>query len=487
MGTQYKNRRSEKGYLTIYVSLTLTVVLSLCLTLIEGARRSTFYLEAECITDIAVSSVFAEYHRELFNQYNLFYIDSAYGSNYPSYYNTEARLKYYLEQNLDLEKVSYLDFLYKDLLELEAGSVYLKKVALATDSGGILFQKQAVKAIEDDVGIGLIENVLDWAETFEAKGLLERDIGREKQIADRQLEAYNGTEKQLTKEEWVTVEIHDPTQHLDNMRAQGVLKWVVDNDTLLSARKVDLNQYISARKRRGEINRGNAVLTKALTVAEQVLFQEYLLRYAGHYRAEKDGSLLQYQAEYLLAGKDEDVENLRYVVGAICGAREVANVLYLYSDAEKALAVEVLANILAAAVLCPETAPLFEVILVIGWAYAESLYDTKLLLAGGKVPLMKDDSSWHYDLDSILESFHMQIHDTNSQGVSYTDYLRVMLYLSDLEQTTFRFMDLVEMDIRLTEGNRAFRMDGCIGSVEAEVVIQSGYGYKSILNKEKQY
>ena len=196
---------------------------------------------------------------------------------------------------------------------------------------------------------------------------------------------------------------------------------------------------------------------------------------------------MQYQAEYLLAGKDEDVENLRYVVGAICGAREVANVLYLYSDAEKMLAVEVLANILAAAVLCPETAPLFEVILVIGWAYAESLYDTKLLLAGGKVPLMKDDSSWHYDLDSILESFHMQIHDTNSQGMSYTDYLRVMLYLSDLEQTTFRFMDLVEMDIRLTEGNRAFRMDGCIGSVEAEVVIQSGYGYKSILNKEKQY
>ena len=75
-------KRRAKGYLTIYLSLTLMIMLSLCLTLIDGTRRSCVRLEAECITDAAVYSVMAEYHRELFRQYNLFYIDSSYGTEY---------------------------------------------------------------------------------------------------------------------------------------------------------------------------------------------------------------------------------------------------------------------------------------------------------------------------------------------------------------------------------------------------------------------
>ena len=475
------------GYLTIYISLTLTVMLSLCLTLIEGARQNTIRLETECVMNIALDSIMAEYHRELFQQYNLFYIDSSYGSDYPSYYNTEARLKYYLEQNLDIEEASYIDFLYKDVLGMELEEVYLKKVTLATDGDGVLFQKRAAQAVWDDIGLRLVENVLDWVQTIEVQGLMERDMAAEKQAADAQLEAFNGTEKQLSEEVWFKVEIKDPTQHLDDMRAQGVLKWVVDNEATLSGQKVDLSQYISARRKRGILNQGNVTVTEQLSVMEKILFHEYLLRYSGHYGAEKEGSLLKYQAEYLVAGKSEDVENLRQVVNRICAIREVANILYLYGSAEKTVLVETVASLLAAAVLCPEIAPVFEVVLFLGWSYIESLYDTKVLLAGGKVPLMKDNNTWHYDLDSILQTVDMQVKDVSSTGMSYTDYLHVMLYLTDAEKTSFRFMDLMEMDIRLTEGNENFRMDACIDKVEAEAVIQSGYGYKCIISREKSY
>ena len=480
-------KKVYSGYLTIYVSLTLTIMLSLCLTLIEGTRRNTIRLETECMMDIAMNSVLAEYHRELFSQYNLFYIDSSYGSAYPSYYNTEARLRYYLEQNLSIQEVSYIDFLYKDLLGLKADTVYLKTVALATDGEGVLFQKRAAEAVKDDLGLSLAEDVLEWVRTIEKEGLLEKDMAAEKQKADLALQAYHGTQKQLEEEKWITVEIADPTQHLDNMRAQGVLKWVVDAKTILSGQKVDLNQYISARKKRGEINHGNYVVTEELSALEKVWFQEYLLRYCGHYGQEKEGSLLKYQAEYLLAGKNTDTENLRQVAGTICGMREVANALYLTRDKGKSALIEVVANLLAAAVFCPEIAPLFETILVIGWAYAESLHDTKVLLEGGKVPLMKDDRSWHYDLDSILKSFVVSENREQGKGMSYRDYLHVLLYLEDAGETTFRFMDLMEMDIRLTEGNENFRMDACIERIEAEAVIRSGYGYDFWINREKCY
>ncbi len=477
----------NKGYLTVYISLTLTIMLSLCLTLMEGARRSTIRLEAECTMDIALNSVMAEYHREVFEQYNLFYIDSSYGSQYPSYYNTQARMAYYLEQNMDYEEVSYFDFLYKDLLGMEPGEVYIKEVGLATDGEGVYFQKKAAAAVWDDLGLSMVDQVLDWVNTIETQGLLERDIAAEKQAADNQLQAYHGLEKQLGDETWITVEISDPTQHLDNMRAQGVLKWVLEEGAVISGQKVDLSQYISMRKRRGLVNQGNRQMTQEVSVVEKILFHEYMIRYSGHFGAEKEGSLLKYQTEYLIAGKAKDSENLKQVVNTICGIREVANVIYLTKSPDKMAVAEALANVLSLAVFCPELMPVFKTILIIGWAYAESLYDTKVLLAGGRVPLMKDYATWHYDLDSILKSVDTQVKSKNSKGMSYTDYLHVLLYLQDDKQSAYRFMDLMEMDIRLTENNQSFRMDGCIEEIDARAAIRSGYGYQFVISRKKAY
>lgn len=490
MSRNYAN--NVKGYLTIYISLTLTVMLSLCVTLIEGARQSVIRLETECVMDIALNSIMAEYHRELFEQYNLFYIDSSYGSAYPSYYNTEARLKYYIEKNLALEDIAQIDFLYKDLLDIKLGNAYLKEVILATDGNGVSFRKKAAAAVWDDVGVGLAENVLDWAQTIESKGMLHGNQEAQKQMIDSQLAAHDNTERELSEEEWIIVEIVNPTEHINTMRKQGILKWVLNGNISLSGQKVDLSQYISARRRRGQINRGNGTITDEVSVMEQILFHEYVLRYSGHYGQEKAGSLLKYQAEYLVAGKGSDTDNLRYVASTICGIREVANTMYLYQSKEKAQAADNLAWVLAGAIFCPDLQPLFKATLLLGWAYVESLYDTKVLLAGGKVPLFKDDASWHYDLDSILNSIDLKFMkedkgNKKSVGMSYTDYLHILMYLTDAEKLTFRFMDLIEMDIRQTEGNEAFRMDACIEKVEVEGYVQSGYGYQCIIQREKGY
>ena len=92
------------GYLSIFVCFTLTIILSLCLVLVEGTRQNTIRLETECIVDIGLNSVLAEYHREVLERYNLFFIDSSYGTDYPSFYNTEAHLRTYLEKNVSLQE-----------------------------------------------------------------------------------------------------------------------------------------------------------------------------------------------------------------------------------------------------------------------------------------------------------------------------------------------------------------------------------------------
>ena len=55
----------RKGYITIFLSLSLTLILSLVFTVIEGARISAIRMKFECVTDIGMNSVLAEYNREL--------------------------------------------------------------------------------------------------------------------------------------------------------------------------------------------------------------------------------------------------------------------------------------------------------------------------------------------------------------------------------------------------------------------------------------
>lgn len=44
----------ENGYMTIYLALTLGVMISLCLALIEGCRYRGICLETECVMDIGM-------------------------------------------------------------------------------------------------------------------------------------------------------------------------------------------------------------------------------------------------------------------------------------------------------------------------------------------------------------------------------------------------------------------------------------------------
>lgn len=98
------------GYLTVYLALTMAVLLSLCLALIEGVRSNAIRMETECVTEIGLDSILAEYHRELLEQYNLFAIDSTYGTAFAGYENVKKHLTNYLQRNLSQEDIFLSDF-----------------------------------------------------------------------------------------------------------------------------------------------------------------------------------------------------------------------------------------------------------------------------------------------------------------------------------------------------------------------------------------
>jgi hypothetical protein len=475
------------GYLTVYVALSMAVLLGLFLTLFEGVRRSTIRLEAECVMDIGMNSILAEYHRELLGQYNLFYIDTSYGTGSATYFNTQNHLQNYLEGNLNIDPSLLEQRLYKDLLAIRLDRVQIIGIALATDGNGSNIRRQAIEAVKDDVGLPLLEEVAARLETLEAYGLNTRDIAGEKKSVDREIQSYEGMEKEISEEETITIDVHNPTDGLETKRSARILHMVLEDTNTLSRQTLSPSELPSSRHRNGKLSRGNmGNVSESEGILDKLIFGEYLLRYCDYYGNTNKEGRLDYQIEYLIAGKDNDLDNLKSVVHRISAIREAANVIYLYSDPVKCMEAETLAATLSAAMLLPEITPLLKTTIILGWAYAESLYDVKSLLAGNPVPLMKNASSWHCDLQSIFGE-DQGVSPAMGGGLYYQDYLRLLLALTDTETQTFRFLDIVETDIRTTKGNEAFRVDACVDGVSASAQMTGGSGYSISILRTKRY
>ncbi|MCM1026937.1 MAG: DUF5702 domain-containing protein [Roseburia sp.] len=478
--------RRSGAYLTVYLALCLTLLLSLYLVMIDGARRNGARLEAVCATEAGLQSIMAEYHRELLEQYNLFAIDSTYGSSAAGRRNTEEHLRQYIERNLSFEDILLSDYLYRDFFGLKLENAELSGASFLTDGGGALFRQRAVEAVKDDIGLHLLEEIREWLRVIEVNGLDRSELEAAKRQVDGQIEEYNGLEVSISEDESVCVEIENPTDALEAKRRLGILRLALEEPDNVSGNRVNGEVLVKSRMEKGIVNRGNLETAEADDLVSRFLFQEYLFRYMGYFGEEDPETALRYQIEYLIAGNDSDADNLRSVANRICAIREAANALFLFADQEKRAEIEAAAIVVCGIFALPVLIPLVEFAILMGWAYAESIYDVKSLLAGGRIPLIKDSSGWHYSLEAAL-SGELQDVTEGGDGLSYQDYLRVLMLLTDLETLTQRAMNMVEADIRRTEGNASFRLDACMDRLEAAVCIKSSFGYEFQIQRKRSY
>jgi hypothetical protein len=76
---------------------------------------------------------------------------------------------------------------------------------------------------------------------------------------------------------------------------------------------------------------------------------------------------------------------------------------------------------------------------------------------------------------------------TPDTGLSYEDYLRLLLATMKKATLTERAMDIVEADIRKTLGNENFRMDACVDWIDAQMHVGSNFGHRYEIDRQKRY
>ena len=466
----------RKGYLTVFLTLSLTLILSLVFTLIEGARISAVRMKFECVADIGMNSVLAEFHRELLEQYDLLFVDMSYGGSYADIGNTEEHLRNYMQKNLRPESERLGLGNIRDFFAMDAGSVHIGRYSIASDDGGAVLKRQVTDYMADYPVGAILEKIGSGVSELESYGLDTRDIEGERLSYEARIDEIGLPVREVEEGVYEEVPLNNPADIANATRSSGVLNLVLENPAQVSAVRVTLDDYISHRS----LIKGTGVCAEAAEISgepDELVFQTYLFEKCGYYGQEMDKSRLKYQIEYILAGKDTDWQNLEDVAKRLLRWREVANVLYILTDSAKVAEAEAMALALTAVTLCPELAEPVKYTILFAWAYVESLQDVKALLSGGRVPIFKTSADWKTGINSITNVKGSLAEDNGGRGLNYEEYLRIMLFLQGEDTRTFRAMDIMEMDIRKTAGNARFRMDACFDTYQADLSVSSGFGY----------
>lgn len=473
--------KKKNGYITCYLALTLGIMLSFIFTLFEAVRIQTIKMETEGVMDIALFSVFGEFHRELLNQYDLFFIDTSYGEGLPKIRRTEEHLQYYMNQNFEKEVISNL-VQNRDLTDLHCDNVILENYAYASDKEGQILKSQILDYMQHKNGTDILEkgksNILNIKTQASNKG----DIEAQWDEAEERLQSLVEERKKdfidpETGEE-IPTGFDNPASHIRDIKAQGTLGLVLGKETQVSPMVITPGYYFSHRKPqkgKGEIELKQTALDK---ISGKVLLGEYFLEKCSSFQKPMEKAVLKYQIEYLLHGKESDLENLESTVEDILHIREGINFAYLMTDTTKVKEAETLAWILSAVFLSPEIKDALKLTILFAWTYAESVKDVRILMDGNPLPLIKNQGNWNTPLSQLFSfTSHLGDYSVSHAGMKYEDYVRYFLNIKTETDLLYRFMDICEMDIRITESNKYFQMDGCLYSVKAKANVSSGYGY----------
>lgn len=466
----------RRGYITVFLSLSLTLILSLVFTVIEGARISAIRMKFECVADIGMNSVLAEYHRELLEQYDLLFVDTSYCGPHPEIANTEAHLRNFAQKNLHPGERMGI-FGGRDFLAMDMEAVEIREYSVASDDGGAVLKRQATDYMNDYPLGAVLDKIGQNAELFQGFGIDTSDVGAQRQKYESRIEAIGLPEEEGEEGKQEKVPLNNPADIANATRGSGVLNLVLPNPSAVSAVKVDLGEYLSCRAGRLAGTGLCEEAVKAGGAPDDLVFQAYLFEKCGHYGQEMDKSLMKYQLEYILAGQDTDWKNLEQVAKKLLLWREAANVLYLFSDSSKVAQAQAMAAALTAVILLPELMEPVKYTILFAWAYVESLQDVKTLLAGGRVPLVKTAADWKTGINAIKNVRGSLTEDSGGSGLNYMEYLGIMFFLQNKEVQAERAMDIMEMDIRRTPGNAAFRLDGCFDCYQARLTVGSRFGY----------
>lgn len=428
----------KKGEVTAFLSLIFILLMSVVASLAESASIQVMKNRKRGDMDRALESIFAEYQRDLLEEFEIFSLEGTYGTGIFEEKNLMNRLEFYGMRSTEhrIEKIQFL-----------------------TDESGRPFREQVIAYMKNKMGISELEELAGLT------GEWKEQTGKTKQYEQEKNDAEKHLAESLQKEEQTLPEEDNPIQVISSIKKVGLINIVMKgkevSDKLVEAERMLTNRSLNSGRGEFKIRDDTEGLTSNL------YFTSYLLeKFRGADDQFKDGKL-SYELEYIINGGASDRENLEVVLRKLSAIRLPANYAYLLTDEGKKAEAGAMAAALAGLIALPALTEMIRQGILFAWAFGESIMDLRTLLSGGRVSLTKTREEWQLSLSGLLKLGTKEDGGAGAnteQGLCYKDYLRMLLTFENADLCTMRSISALEMRMKNKLGEW-FQADHCISKL----------------------
>ena len=460
--------RKNKGSLTVFAALSLMLVAAVLFALLEGARNIELKRLAKIKTDASIESLFACYEKPFWDTYELLGLDCS-----------DAMGEWSLEE----AALFAMDMAGRmggtDLLGIVPGHVEITSCMLLTDGEGAVFEKAVASYMKEHL---LLDSVKEMYRNYQSMDAIREGCENVDEAMEAGQEALENQKNEIdlddqTKQSQEVESANNPMNQIEDAKKKGIIALVLPDDMNLSGKQLEnTGQLLSKRKK--VIGTAGSDTVKN-TWYDRAGMNCYLAEYMGNLRQPSEKGELCYELEYILAGKQNDAENIKSTFNKLVLIREMANLTYLLSDVNKVKKVSEMAAILGGASANPAVAGAVELGILTAWAYAESILDVRTLVNGGKIAIVKSPAQWTCEAEAIAEiTSGYQMAKECSNGITYEQYLESMLFAVSEKEIAFRAMELMERSLQKLTECETICLDHFVVSAEIEMT----YEWKGIFS-----
>ena len=540
MQVQYDKYFDERGQITVFLSLLFLVLMMSFLFIVEGVISYSASSLGEDAVKGAGESIMANYDRELFKNYHLFFLDP----RQKDYIVTDGKefINQYFSGN------SFFD-IYCDSLEVTGEKT-------AVDEDGLYLkheirewmkyreEKEIAKVLEDIIR-NTKKNDGERKECQEEVDSAETDVKKEQDEEVNQ-ETKEEANKNDTESD-LKGDVDKNTDNVENMKSDekaaseeiepvseetlkersnwkeiketlqllmrtGILFYAAEHLENLSRQSIPGTNLPSKRVKSSSFDNEQRLLDKmdelsfsSLKGIKSLLSVDismdgrgtlwtkdrYIISYiedcfSFYGSSDKKDNALLYEVEYLISGKNSDIDNLKRVANYILLLRFINNYIFTGKDTQMKMQINTMASAITGVMGMPQTMKAVQVLIRMAISYGESLLELHTLFSGGEVPLIKDKTTWNLTLKTMGEQLrNKQIVKKGKKNISYKDYLKLFLLTKGNSRTVcYRMMDIMQENIASKEPG--FLMENCLFSYSWKGSLAAG-GVKLNFVKQCSY
>lgn len=195
-------KKMLRGELTVFLSFVFFLLLALVGAVLESASIQMLKNEKRADASMATESVFAEYQRDLLENYHIFALEESYESGEVSEEHILNRLRYYGAENMDMD---------------------IAAIGYLTDENGQEFFRQAVEYQKKKTGFSMLESAIGNYSVWKEKEKLTEEYGKE------DIKTSEEMDQVLQEEEETLASEQNPLELLKEMKSDLFLSLCYQN------------------------------------------------------------------------------------------------------------------------------------------------------------------------------------------------------------------------------------------------------------------